>query len=97
MNDYEGFGIYSYRLNIFFLSKIQSFYNIIRMFGKIKNVSTIRELFPISSHVTVSVTLRIFKHVHPILRTPTQECRVKIKFKSWEFAFGAFGDVLLAY
>ena len=36
-----------------------------------KNVSKIRELFPISGHVTSTVTLGIFKQVHPILRSLT--------------------------
>ena len=48
-----------------------------------KNVSTIRELYPISNHVTSTVTLRIFKHVHPLLLTLTRECRVTKKFKSY--------------
>ena len=40
------------------------------------NLSTISDSFPISSHVAYNVSLRIFKHVHPVLRTPTRECRV---------------------
>ena len=41
-----------------------------------KNVSTIRELSPISSHLTSTFNLRIYKHVHQIVRTRTRECRV---------------------
>ena len=44
-----------------------------------KNVFIIRKSFPISGHLTSTVTFRIFKQVHPLLQTPTRECRLTKK------------------
>ena len=44
-----------------------------------KNVSAIRKIFPISSHVTSTVTLCISKDVHSIMQTPMRECRITKK------------------
>ena len=56
---------------------------------------TIRELFPISSHVISTVTLRIFKQVHPVLRTPRMPRYKKYQIRhieSWKVA--KCGDVI---
>ena len=71
-----------------------SILSMLRLAASHYKVSTICELFPIFSHLTsVTVTLRIFKHVHSKLRT--RDARIprdnQIKhMESWEVA--KFGD-----